>query len=182
MDLEHLAQLTMNEWYYIPFMLLVAVNSFGLGIVLGVTWVYLWCVLAARKKFPNGTKQIPLGPHRWFAVDVGGRIVMIQCVTIGPMIRLCPMPFCWAVCQICQYHWRIIIAVLTAFGYDLNTVIWTQHWKQTSNAHWTIKQTSSPTATHDQDVVCSSHSKYGQETWYIQPCVMPNCGSCQGPH
>jgi len=38
MDLK---RLMLDEWYYIPFMLLVAVNSFGMGLVMGFIWAYL---------------------------------------------------------------------------------------------------------------------------------------------
>jgi len=41
MDLTSLERLVLDEWCYIPFMLLVAVNSFGLGLVMGFTWAYL---------------------------------------------------------------------------------------------------------------------------------------------
>jgi len=41
MDLNKLEIYIMDEWVYIPIMLLVLLNSFGIGLVLGTIWVYL---------------------------------------------------------------------------------------------------------------------------------------------
>ena len=41
MDLNTLEPYIMDEWVYIPVMILMLLNSFGLGLVMGLIWVYL---------------------------------------------------------------------------------------------------------------------------------------------
>ena len=41
MDLTTLEPYILDEWYYIPIMLLTLLNSFGMGLVIGFTWAYL---------------------------------------------------------------------------------------------------------------------------------------------
>jgi hypothetical protein len=41
MDLTTLERYVLDEWVYIPAMLVTLLNSFGLGLVIGVMWVAL---------------------------------------------------------------------------------------------------------------------------------------------